>query len=212
MGLRKGKAMTKNCLKCNKVLRKDNKESYCLKCRSTSLCVCGREKDYRARECRICGSRTSAKKQWSVPAVKSRMLKALNKAGVERRMRFEDLHMELGWRKKKDGRYFIRYWDDALEKFCWIYRYQWIWIKSNGKIPSGYVIHHKNGIPSDDKLENLELLKNLDHKLLHVKINPPKRTTWKTFICQYCGKEFYAEIRKDRNQLHCSLKCRWADR
>jgi len=211
-GYSERKNMIRQCSICNRKLANRNKGNICPECRPPSLCTCGREKDYRARECRVCGSRTNMKKQWSIPDVKNKMLKALNKAGIDRRMRFKDLHENLGWRKKIDGRYFIRYWDDALEKFCWIYRYQWVWIKNNGKIPDGYVIHHKNGIPFDDKLDNLELLKNRDHKLLHIKINPPQRTTWKTFICQYCGKEFYTEIRKDRNQLHCSLKCRWADR
>lgn len=42
-----------------------------------------------------------------------------------------------------------------------------IWEDSFGPIPEGYVIHHKNNNPSDNRLENLELLSRGEHMALH---------------------------------------------
>lgn len=38
-----------------------------------------------------------------------------------------------------------------------------------GSIPTGYEIHHKNFNPSDNRLENLELLSREEHQKLHLK-------------------------------------------
>jgi len=35
---------------------------------------------------------------------------------------------------------------------------KYVWIKNKGHIPSGYVIHHKNGIKTDNDINNLELI------------------------------------------------------
>lgn len=35
---------------------------------------------------------------------------------------------------------------------------KYVWIKNKGVIPSGYVIHHKNGIKIDNDINNLQLV------------------------------------------------------
>lgn len=42
-----------------------------------------------------------------------------------------------------------------------------IWEENNGKIPNGYVIHHINGISTDNNLSNLQLMSKKEHDLLH---------------------------------------------
>jgi len=52
--------------------------------------------------------------------------------------------------------------------------YRTIWERANGPIPSGYVIHHKNGDRGDNHLDNLEMKPSGKHISEHKKHNP----TW----------------------------------
>jgi hypothetical protein len=42
-----------------------------------------------------------------------------------------------------------------------------IWIEHYGEIPKGQIIHHKNGIRTDNRIENLQCLKRDVHRYLH---------------------------------------------
>lgn len=52
----------KNCKQCHRRLRSDYQLDICKLC--LAVCECGAKKDYRAKQCRSCGSRTGAIKQW----------------------------------------------------------------------------------------------------------------------------------------------------
>jgi hypothetical protein len=42
-----------------------------------------------------------------------------------------------------------------------------VWEAHHGPLPAGFVIHHQNGDPRDDQIENLQMLTRSDHTALH---------------------------------------------
>ena len=53
-----------------------------------------------------------------------------------------------------------------------IREHRYIWEQSNGKIPSGCIIHHLNGIKTDNRIENLCMVTRANHSANHA----PERT------------------------------------
>jgi hypothetical protein len=68
-----------------------------------------------------------------------------------------------------------------------------IWEREYGTIPKGYQVHHKNGIKSDNRIENLELLSALEHKRLHSGCFRNEQGEW-IKPCRKCGDEKSIEI------------------
>ena len=81
-----------------------------------------------------------------------------------------------------------------------------VWEYFNGKIPSGYVIHHKDHNRANNNIENLQMMTRKEHSLTHypdsLPVAAPKK---RTFICQFCGKEYEA-FDNGKNKF-CSTKC-----
>lgn len=51
-------------------------------------------------------------------------------------------------------------------KYC--YEHHAVWSKKNGAIPSGSIIHHRNGSHTDNRIENLELMTSSQHSRHHL--------------------------------------------
>lgn len=77
------------------------------------------------------------------------------------------------------------------------------WLATGQTVPSGYELHHKNEIRTDDRFENLEILPLNAHRVLHA--SKPKIE----LICNYCSKAFSIRQRDFNKGLNrfCSMYC-----
>lgn len=60
-----------------------------------------------------------------------------------------------------------------------------IWEAANGPIPKGYDVHHKDEDKLNNDMDNLELLKKVDHKRVHSGCYEQHGIIWKP--CRKCG-------------------------
>lgn len=113
------------------------------------------------------------------------------------------------WHPRKDGYY-------QNKNRGLLHRY--VWAEANGSIPRGMHVHHKNHIKSDNRLENLALLRRTDHLAEHeehrnsVWHSKGGKASWRTaeyreYTCQECGKPFESRTRAVVPKW-CSDRCR----
>ena len=62
-------------------------------------------------------------------------------------------------------------------------------------------VHHINGNPLDNRIENLQVMTTKEHMRLHKQIYPDEK------ICEWCGKEYICNPRKRKRQKCCSSEC-----
>lgn len=110
--------------------------------------------------------RRKALAQWADADMRAKMVSKLRVAKVKQRIGYGDLTLTSFCETKPDGRKYGRY-RDAEGRRHMIFRSRWLWERANGPIPKGRLVHHKNLDPTDDRLENFELLTNPQHVSLH---------------------------------------------
>jgi len=207
--------MSKTCKTCDFVGVIRNAEGRCKSCLRTCP-KCNSRKDHRAELCRSCASTKAALTQWANPDSKQRIAAGLAAGGDLRRRRFCDLKYSDFRMTKPDGRHYTWYWDDQNVR-RWMYRYQWVWIQSNGPIPAGCHIHHIDEDCTNDSLCNLQCLTakaHGSHHLINGKANMMVvarggTVTGKTsYVCEACGKVFQNYPRGNSPRKYCSQQCR----
>ena len=71
------------------------------------------------------------------------------------------------------------------------------------KLKPNEVVHHKNGNRHDNRIENLEVQKSLEHNIAHHPTYLPIEK-----YCEVCGKRYKPHKTKRRRQKTCSWSCR----
>ena len=89
-------------------------------------------------------------------------------------------------------------------KYC--YEHHLVWEEHTGRpVPVGFIIHHKDGNKTNNKLDNLCCITEHEHKLLH---GQDKERTTVLFECPVCKKIVEREKRLCKNKIcFCSLQC-----
>ena len=85
----------------------------------------------------------------------------------------------------------------------WVFLHRYIWELANGPIPDEYEVHHVDGNPSNNVLENLAIVSHQEHIDLH----------WKMLVgktCEHCGQPFECSFLLRDRQRFCSNACKSA--
>lgn len=154
----------KRCLQCQRRIRIDRKSDNCRACDST--CHCGNVKDQRAVECLPCGMSRKAKLQWAAPNATIRDAVKKQNIGSRGGRRYEDLSWDdFKSIRKMDGRVYVQI---HVPKRRLVYRSVWLWEQVNGPVPPKMHVHHQNHDPTDDRMDNFELLSATEHGKHHM--------------------------------------------
>lgn len=118
-----------------------------------------------------------------------------------RRHPVPDLLLPEGFRVPDDAEPYVQqqhirllFRDPVTRKKRWIWLHRYIWEWANGPLSGKMLVHHVNGDPTDNRLENLQAMTRAGHSRLH-RLNPHLRNPE--------AAQHYAK-NKAKNQKYCS--------
>lgn len=80
--------------------------------------------------------------------------------------------------------------------------HRWLMEQKLGrKLLSTEHVHHRDGDPLNNEMDNLEVIESATHMRLHKQIYPDQKN------CAFCGEVFQVNPRKRKRHKTCSQRC-----
>lgn len=79
--------------------------------------------------------------------------------------------------------------------------HRYVYEQAHGPIAEGLIVHHVNGDPLDNRVENLRAMTPAEHARLHNDRHPRERT------CDVCGETYAPAATKRSRSRTCSRPC-----
>lgn len=105
--------------------------------------------------------------------------------------------------------FFVDYFADGTRKSVWAHR-EMMEMHLGRKLEADEVVHHRNGVPDDNRIENFEVMTSADHASHH---SPEPEIA--EYVCHECGVKFpvlmrqvrHNQIKKGGDGPFCGRRC-----
>lgn len=120
------------------------------------------------------------------------------------------------WRQvdKRTGRWERRWREPGSRKKHMQLESRWLYEREHGLLPDGHVVHHINGDPTNDALDNLQLLSDREHRALHALLQQDHKIIEgvEHKRCPECGDYKPSDLFYMRNDGRFGAYCKVCDR